>query len=69
MDGEPVFDEIIHAPVRLRICGLLRHLDEIEFAVLRETLMISDAELVQAPEGAPRRRLYFDREEPVVRSL
>lgn len=42
---EPQFDETIHAPVRLRICGLLRPLDEIDFSVLRDTLGVSDATL------------------------
>jgi DNA-binding MarR family transcriptional regulator len=42
---EPAFDETIHAPTRLRICGLLRHIDEMDFAVLRDTLGISDASL------------------------
>lgn len=45
MVAEAAFDETIHAPVRLRICGLLRHVDEIDFAVLRDTLGISDASL------------------------
>jgi DNA-binding MarR family transcriptional regulator len=42
---EPAFDETIHAPTRLRICGLLRHLNDIDFPVLRDTLGISDASL------------------------
>jgi DNA-binding MarR family transcriptional regulator len=42
---EPAFDETIHAPIRLRICGLLRHVEEMDFAVLRDTLAISDASL------------------------
>jgi DNA-binding MarR family transcriptional regulator len=42
---EPAFDETIHAPTRLRICGLLRHLDDIDFPVLRDTLRMSDASL------------------------
>lgn len=42
---QPAFDETIHAAIRLRISGLLRHLDEIDFAVLRDTLGISDATL------------------------
>lgn len=45
MAAESAFDETIHAPVRLRICGLLRHVQEIDFAVLRDTLGISDASL------------------------
>lgn len=42
---EAAFDEVIHAPVRLRLCGLMRHVDQIEFAVLRDTLSITDASL------------------------
>lgn len=45
MAVEPAFDETIHAPVRLRMCGLLRHVEEMDFAVLRETLGVSDASL------------------------
>lgn len=45
MTVQPVFDETIHAALRLRICGLLRHVDEIDFAVLRDTLRTSDATL------------------------
>lgn len=45
MDGNGQFNEIIHAPLRLRICGLLRPVDEVDFAVLRESLGISDASL------------------------
>ena len=41
----PRFDSVIHAPVRLRVCGLLRRIDEIDFAVIRDTLQISDASL------------------------
>lgn len=40
-----VFSEIIHSPVRLRICGLLRRIDELEFAVVRDTLELNDANL------------------------
>lgn len=43
--GEPRFDETIHAPVRLRICGLLRPVDHLDFAVLRDALNVSDATL------------------------
>ena len=42
---EAHFDDTIHAPVRLRICGLLRHVDSLDFALLRESLEISDATL------------------------
>jgi len=43
--AEARFDELIHAPVRLRICGLLRPVDTMDFAVLRDTLGVSDATL------------------------
>lgn len=39
----PQFDEVIHAPVRLRICGLLKAYGTVRFDVLRDTLGISDA--------------------------
>lgn len=42
---EAAFDELIHAPVRLRICGLLRAVDELEFGALRDALGVSDATL------------------------
>lgn len=43
--AEARFDELIHAPVRLRICGLLRRVAQLDFAVLRDTLEVSDATL------------------------
>lgn len=43
--SEPHFDETIHAPLRLRICGLLRHVDQLDFAVLKDTLNVPDATL------------------------
>ncbi len=43
--SEATFDNVIHAPVRLRICGLLRQADHLDFAVLRDALQISDATL------------------------
>ena len=39
------FDETIHAPLRLRICGLLRHVGGLDFALVRDTLDVSDATL------------------------
>lgn len=45
MTGEPRFNETIHAPLRLRICGLLRPVKELDFSVLRDALAISDASL------------------------
>ncbi|MBZ4320386.1 winged helix-turn-helix domain-containing protein [Streptomyces huiliensis] len=42
---EPAFDEVIHAPNRLQICGMLAVVDAMEFAVLRESLEVSDSVL------------------------
>lgn len=42
---EPVFDELVHAPIRLRVCGLLRKVDELEFGLIRDALDIDDAKL------------------------
>jgi len=39
------FDPIIHAPHRLRICAMLADVKELEFAVLRDTLSLSDSVL------------------------
>jgi DNA-binding MarR family transcriptional regulator len=39
------FDEEIHAPLRLRICGLLGAVRELDFATLREQLDVSDSVL------------------------
>lgn len=35
---EARFDELIHFPARLRMCGLLRHVDALAFRVLEEAL-------------------------------
>lgn len=43
--AEAAFDDVIHAPVRLRICGLLDNAEAVRFAVLRDTLQVSDATL------------------------
>ncbi|MCC9198560.1 transcriptional regulator [Arthrobacter sp. zg-Y820] len=42
---EARFDNIIHAPTRLRICGLMRAVNQMDFAVLRDSLGIADAAL------------------------
>ncbi|MDN5961341.1 MAG: transcriptional regulator [Propionibacterium sp.] len=42
---EARFDAVIHAPLRLRICGLLRPVDGLDFALLRDSLEVSDATL------------------------
>ena len=39
------FDEVIHAPHRLRICAMLSEVDELEFGVLREGLDVADSVL------------------------
>ena len=39
------FDELIHAPVRLRICAALAPLQWAEFAQLREALGVADSVL------------------------
>lgn len=39
------FNELIHSPVRLRVCALLRQVAEIEFAIIRDTLSLSDPHL------------------------
>ena len=47
MSAQPVagFNDVIHSPVRLRICGLIRHVDELEFSIARDTLELTDAHL------------------------
>ena len=45
MAAEPRFDEAIHAPNRLRLCGLLRPVGDAEFSALRDTLGLSEANL------------------------
>lgn len=45
MSVEPLFDDAIHAPNRLRLCGLLRPVDDMEFALLRAMLGMSEANL------------------------
>lgn len=39
------FDEIVHAPHRLRICALLAPVDSIEFGVVRDELGVADSVL------------------------
>jgi DNA-binding MarR family transcriptional regulator len=38
-------DPVIHAPVRLRLMGIAKHLPEVEFAALRDRLEVSDSVL------------------------
>lgn len=39
------FDDLIHAPVRLRLCGLLRPVEALSFQVLAETLDLTSVNL------------------------
>jgi DNA-binding MarR family transcriptional regulator len=43
--SSPLFSEIIHSPVRLRICALMRRISVLEYAIIRDTLQLSDAHL------------------------
>lgn len=41
----PLFDEVIHAPGRLQTCAVLAGADEVEFAIVREAVGVSDSVL------------------------
>ena len=41
----PHFDAVIHPPPRLQICGLLAAVDTMEFAVVRDSVGVSDSVL------------------------
>lgn len=41
----PQFDPVIHANNRLQVCAMLAPVDEVEFAVLRESLNVSESVL------------------------
>ncbi|TYP89149.1 transcriptional regulator [Blastococcus xanthinilyticus] len=41
----PAFDEVIHAPQRLRICAMLSAAQKVEFAVLQDELALSKSAL------------------------
>lgn len=43
--AEDAFDELIHAPLRLRICSLLSPVGSMAFSTLRDALGITDAHL------------------------
>lgn len=45
MSHVPRFDPVIHAPGRLQISAILSAADEAEFAMLRDTLKVSDSVL------------------------
>jgi len=42
-EADPKFDDEIHAPVRLRICGMLAPARAIDFATIRDTLGLADS--------------------------
>lgn len=42
---EPRFDEVIHAPHRLRICVMVSAVDSMEFGALRDELSVADSVL------------------------
>lgn len=41
----PIFNEIIHAPNRLKICSFLEPIEMAEFQLLRDELQVSDSVL------------------------
>jgi DNA-binding MarR family transcriptional regulator len=43
--SQPEFNEIIHAPHRLRICAMLAAVDTMEFGVIRDELGVADSVL------------------------
>ncbi|GAB2867161.1 transcriptional regulator [Nocardioides pacificus] len=45
MPAEAAFNEVIHAPHRLRICAMLKAAQKVEFAVLQEQLGVSKSAL------------------------
>ncbi|MCW2583771.1 MAG: transcriptional regulator [Klenkia sp.] len=42
---EPRFDQVVHAPPRLQVCGLLAAVDTMEFAAVRDAVGVSDSVL------------------------
>ena len=43
MTSAPMFDPVIHAPGRLQICAILSGVDDAEFAMIRDTIKVSDS--------------------------
>lgn len=43
--GSPTFDEVIHAPQRLRICAMLSAAQKVEFGVIQDRLVMSKSAL------------------------
>lgn len=42
---EPRFDTVIHPPPRLQVCGLLAAVDTMDFAAVRDQVVVSDSVL------------------------
>ena len=45
MSTVPAFDPVVHAPLRLQACAILSSVNEAEFALIRDTLAVSDSVL------------------------
>jgi DNA-binding MarR family transcriptional regulator len=45
MGADQNINEVIHAPIRLRICGMLRRVNAIDFTAIRDHLDIKDPSL------------------------
>lgn len=41
----PRFDDVVHAPLRLRLCAILATVDSAEFRLVRDSLEVSDSVL------------------------
>lgn len=41
----PVFNEVIHSPIRLQVCAILAEVDSLRFADVQSTLGITDSHL------------------------
>ena len=42
---QPRFDAVVHMPPRLQVCGLLAAVDDMDFAMVRERVGVSDSVL------------------------
>ena len=42
---QPRFDAVVHMPPRLQVCGLLAAVDDMDFALVRERVGVSDSVL------------------------
>ena len=49
---EPRFDQVVHAPPRLQVCGLLAAVDSMDFAAVRDagaTVAVAGGAIYNAP--------------------